>query len=151
MWSIYSVATSSTASLLKEVNVGDAHDSIAERGAASSAARNLITSLPYALENHFGLDIDFKLPGKRADRRSCPSGTIQYFRYEPPAKLGYGGERLYGQDVLYKKSLLLYIGNEVVTIDDLDGEVGKPRRAHVIGKIVLFTSIENEGKTKVRL
>ena len=65
------------------------------------------------------------------------------------AKLGYGGERLYGQDVLYKKSLQLFIGDAVVTIDDLDGGVGKPRRAHVFGKVILFTNISDEGKTKV--
>jgi hypothetical protein len=54
MWQVYSVATSSTASLLKDAASWNAHNSVAERGAASSAARNLITTLPYALENHFG-------------------------------------------------------------------------------------------------
>ena len=149
MWSIYSVATSSTASLLKQVNAGDAHDSIAERSAAANAARNLIVTLPYALENHFGLDVEFKISGTRAERRRCTSGTLQYFRFEPPAGLGYGGERLYGQDVLYKKSLELFIGDSVVTIPDLDDEVGKPRRAHAVSNFVLFTNVEKEGKTRV--
>jgi Vacuolar sorting-associated protein 13, N-terminal/Repeating coiled region of VPS13/N-terminal region of Chorein or VPS13 len=53
MWQVYSVATSSTASLLKDAASWNVRDSVAERG-ASSAARNLITTLPYALENHFG-------------------------------------------------------------------------------------------------
>ncbi|CAB9496929.1 Putative vacuolar protein sorting-associated protein 13A [Seminavis robusta] len=155
MWSIFSLATSSTASLLKEVNVGsDAHDSVAERGAAASAARNLITTLPYALENHYGLDVDFKLSGTRADLRTCKSGTMQYFRFEPPVKLGYGGQRLYGQDVLDEKSLQIFIGGTVVAIiDDLDGEVGKPRSAHIVildqTECVLFTNVQQEGKTKV--
>ena len=81
MWSIYSAATSSTATLLKEVNVGDAHDSIAERSAAANAARNLITTLPYALENHFGLDVDFKIPGSRAELRRCASTNLCLFCY----------------------------------------------------------------------
>lgn len=149
MWKIYSAATSSTASLLKEINVGDAHDSVAERSAASSAARNLVTTLPYALENHFGLDLEFKIQGNRTDRRRCPSGTLQYFRFEPPSGLGYGGERLYGQDVLYKKSLQIFLGDYVVTIEDLDDEVGKKRRSHLVGDIVLFTNVKREGKTRV--
>ena len=51
--------------------------------------------------------------------------------------------------MLYKKSLELFIGDEAITIDDLDDEVGKPRRAHVVNGCVLFTSMEKEGKTKV--
>lgn len=153
MWKIYAAATSSTTSLLKEVNVGDAaHDSVAEKSAAASAARNLVTTLPYALENHFGLDVDFKIgigaPVEQSKRR-CPTGTVQYFRFEPPSGLGSGGERLYGQDVLYKKSMQLFLGNFAVTIEDLDDEVGKARRSHVLGDIVLFTNVEKEGKTRV--
>jgi len=149
MWKIYSAATSSTASLLKEINIGDAHDSVAEKSAASSAARNLVTTLPYAVENHFGLDLEFKIQGNSADKRSCPTGTTQYFRFEPPAGLGYGGERLYGQDVLYEKSLHLFLGDAALTIEDLDDEVGKPRSSHVLGDLVLFTNVTKEGKTRV--
>ena len=99
------------------------------------------------------LDVDFKLSGERADRRSCSSGTVQYFRFEPPSRLGYGGDRLYGQDVLYKKSLRLFIADNCVNIEDLDSAVGRPRRAHVVvingRECVLFTNMEQEGKTKV--
>lgn len=155
MWTIYNVATSSAGAELESGHLSGegvgASTVLAGKRAASSAARNLITTLPYALENHFGLDVDFLLPGNRTDRRSCKSGTIQYFRFEPPAGLGYGGERLYGQDVLYKKSMKIFIGDSVVEIDDIDGDVGKPRQAHAIDgqNIVLFTNVEKEGKTRV--
>jgi hypothetical protein len=140
MWSIYSIATSSSS---QHGNVG------ATQRAVASAARNLITTLPYALENHFGLDVDFLLPGSKTGRRRCASGTIQYFRFEPPAGLGYGGERLYGDDVLYKKGLQLFVGDSVFELNDLDAEVGKRRRAHVAGNFVLFTIVKKEGKTRV--
>jgi hypothetical protein len=155
MWTIYNVATSSAGAELESGHLSGAgvgaSTVLAGKQAASSAARNLITTLPYALENHFGLDVDFLLPGNRTDRRSCKSGTIQYFRFEPPAGLGYGGERLYGQDVLNKKSMKIFIGDSVVEIDDIDGDVGKPRQAHAIDgqNIVLFTNVEKEGKTRV--
>jgi hypothetical protein len=99
------------------------------------------------------VDVDFKLSGERADRRSCVSGTVQYFQFEPPSRLGYGGDRLYGQDVLYKKSLRLFIADNCFNIDDLDAAVGKPRRAHSVVingmECALFTNMEQEGKTKV--
>ena len=84
-----------------------------------------------------------------AESWGITNGTVQYFRFEPPSGLGYGGERLYGQDVLYKKSLQLIIGDSVVTIEDLDDEVGKPRRAHEVDNYVLFTNVQKEGKTRV--
>jgi hypothetical protein len=51
--------------------------------------------------------------------------------------------------VLYKKSLQLFFGEDVVTINDLNDAVGKSRIAHNVGLIVLFTSVEKEGKAKV--
>lgn len=117
---------------------------------AASAARNLITSLPYAIENHCGANAFFTLRGGGVERRLCQNGTTQYFRFEPPRGRGAGGKRSYGQDVEMDKSLEIFVGDSVVEIGHLDQELKLPRRAHDLhdGR-VLFTKVVREGKTTV--
>jgi hypothetical protein len=126
------------------------HGNSLKHSMAASAARNLITSLPYAIENHCGVNATFSLPIGTSERRPCPSGTIQYFRFEPPKGRGYGGKRAYGQDVEYEKSATVFIGDSVIEIGHLDAELGLPRRAHDLqdGRI-LITRVVKEGKTTV--
>jgi hypothetical protein len=149
MWSIYSVATS--------IPVDEGSAGRLERygsrkhSMVASAARNLITSLPYAIENHSGVNITFTLPGGSIERCPCSNGLIQYFRFEPPKGNGYGGKRAYGQDVEFEKSVTIFVGDSVVEVDHLDTELGLPRRLHDLkGGLVLLTNVVKEGKTTVR-
>jgi hypothetical protein len=150
MWSIYSVATSKNSD--GEESGGKQHnpDSSIKNSMAASAARNLLTSLPYAIENHCGDNTVFTLPGGNIDRRPCPHGSIQYFRFQPPQGSGYGGKKLYGQDVEFEKSVTLFFEDSVVVIPHLDATLLSPRQSHDLpdGR-VLVTYVVREGKTTV--
>ena len=117
---------------------------------AATAARSLVTSLPYAIENHCGSSVAFSLPGKSIDQYPCPSGSIKYFRFQPPQGSGYGGKRLYGQDVEFEKSITLFLESSVVVIPHLDAMLSCPHQAHNLpdGR-VLLTYVVREGKTTV--
>ena len=148
MWSIYSIATSSTVST-KNKNALDHNGSVKESMAAS-AARNLLTSLPYAIENHCGCDVVFSLPVGSISGRKCPEGSIQYFRFQPPQGKGYGGRRIYGQDVEFEKSVSLSIGDCKVVIPHLDAMLGSGKDVHNLSDgRVLVTFVVREGKTTV--
>lgn len=146
MWSIYSVATA--------VHMED--DNVSQSGSlkasmAASAARNLVTSMPYAIENHTGMDVYFALAGGQESKYCCSTGSIEYFRFEPPRGRGYGGRRAYGQDLSFEKSVTIYMPNEhVITIGHLDYEFGLPRKTHRLndGNVIL-THVVKEGKTTV--
>ena len=150
MWSIYSTAIAAPVEELGRTSVVAPVDASLKRSMAASAARNLVTSLPYAVENHSGVDVSFLLPGPREDCRKCPNGSSQYFRFEPPRGGGFGGKRLYGQDVMYEKSVTLFLQDEQIQISHLDSVLGMPRTAHEIGDgRVLLTHVAKEGKTIV--
>lgn len=146
MWSIYSVATA--------VHVDE--DNSSQSGSlkasmAASAARNLVTSMPYAIENHTGIDVSFTLPGGEETRYPCGNGSIQYFRFEPPRGRGYGGRRAYGQDLSFEKSITIYFADDhTISIGHLDDEFGLPRKRHRLkGGHVMMTYVIKEGKTTV--
>lgn len=150
MWSIYSMATN-VSSYNGNNESGDYlnSDSIKHRMAAT-AARSLVTSLPYAVENHCGYPISFSLPGKTLDSCPCPNGSIKYFRFQPPQGSGYGGKRLYGQDIKFEKSITLFLDSTAITIPHLDTIVSHPYQAHNISDgRVLLTYVVKEGKTTV--
>jgi hypothetical protein len=150
MWSIFSVATTSTTESADQDPSMSSRDLSLRQSMAASAARNLVTSLPYAVENHSGADASFSLRGRREECRLCPNGKIQYFRFEPPQGNGYGGKRLYGQEVSYEKSVTIFFPDSAVEIDHLDSLLGHPRRAHELGDgRVLLTQVVKEGKTTV--
>ena len=151
MWAIYATAVSTPVNEFERSSqIIDRVDSRLKRSMAASAARNLITSLPYAIENHSGVDGTFLLPGTREDRRKCPNGSIQYFRFEPPRGKGFGGRRLYGQEVAYEKSVTVFLGGETVQIGHLDSALGQPSTVHELGAgRVLFCDVTKEGKTVV--
>ncbi|CAJ1901189.1 unnamed protein product [Cylindrotheca closterium] len=148
MWSVYSVATSK--SVLTRGRKGDSSAISAKESMAASAARNLLTSLPYAIENHCGCDVVFSLPEGSVSRRECPTGSIQYFRFQPPQGRGYGGRRMYGQDVEFEKSVTLSIGDSEIEIPHLDGMLGSRKHVHnLLDGRVLVTFVFREGKTTV--
>ena len=151
MWSIYSLATSNSSSEAKIPSLNSRHDKALKKSMAASAARNLITSLPYAIDNHSGLDISFLLAGHHQDSRLCPTGSVSYFRFDPPRGNGAGGKRVYGQDVNYDKTLQLFLPDASIQIDHIDAELGRPRTSHDLGSgLVLLSSVVREGKTTVR-
>lgn len=149
MWSVYSVATSK--SVLTRGKKGDTSDNSAKESMAASAARNLLTSLPYAIENHCGCDVVFSLP-EGVSRRNCPTGSIQYFRFQPPQGRGYGGRRMYGQDVEFEKSVTMLVGDCEIVIPHLDAVLGSRKHVHNLpdGR-VLVTFVVREGKTTVSI
>lgn len=119
---------------------------------AASAARTLVTSLPYAIENHSGVDIEFVVHGgDDSGRCSCDSGSIQYFRFDPPSGSGSGGERLYGQDMTFEKAVSLCIGDSSVKLSSLDSRIGFPREVLELADQMLIVSIQKEGKTVVSI
>ena len=151
MWSIYSIATTKATEGDKNVrsNGQGSRKSTSKKALAASAARHLITSLPYAVENHSGLDVAFLLPSSN-ERRSCPSGTMQYFRFEPPQGRGSGGHRQYGQDVTRLKEIILFVSGKTISIEHIDAELSRPRHAHDLGEgEYLLSFAAKEGKTTV--
>jgi len=152
MWSIYSIAMDTAADGEKKSELHAKGDLVASKKAlAASAARSLVASLPYAVENYSGVDIHLLIPSS-GERRTCQSGTIQFFRFEPPQSTGTGGQRQYGQDVTSQKSVTLFVQGKTIEIDDIDAEFSRPRQAHLIGEgQYLLSCASKDGKTKVCL
>lgn len=151
MWSIYSIATSKAIEGDAEMIESDEKDDLraSKKTLAATAARSLVSSLPYAVENHCGLDVHIVIPSS-GERRICQSGTMQYFRFEPPEGRGSGGQRRYGQDVTSQKALTLFVQGKTIEIDDIDAEFGRPRQAHLLGEgRYLVSRASKDGKTKV--
>lgn len=150
MWSIYSVATTKSSAGEELEEKQPSEDARIKSSMAASAARNLLTSLPYAIENNCGINAVFTLPGGNIDHRACPHGSVQYFRFQPPQGRGYGGRRLYGQDVEFEKSVTLTIQDAVIVIPHLDVMHLSPRQVHDLPEgRVLVTYVVREGKTTV--
>ncbi|KAL7576943.1 hypothetical protein ACA910_006700 [Epithemia clementina (nom. ined.)] len=120
-----------------------------KRSMAATAARTLVTALPYAVENNSGFDINFKILELDSKLRTCANGSIEYFRFPPPKSKGTGGKRLYGQDVTFKKQVSIRIMNTWFEINHVDDEMGQ-RHVHTLqNSHVVFTQILKEGKTTV--
>ncbi len=145
MWSMYSAASSG--SLDESIHGNNAK----KRTRTSARNLDLITSLPNAVSNHSGIDVLFSLESGSIKDRACPTECTQYFRFDPPKGKGYGGTRVYGQDVKIPK--IVKINAERTTIFvNMDLQLGLPACAHEIGNSnVLYTRVVKEGKTKVRI
>ncbi|KAG7361574.1 vacuolar sorting-associated protein 13, N-terminal domain containing protein [Nitzschia inconspicua] len=144
MWSIYAAAKSGPVdqSSLKQ---GSANSSTM----TASAARNLITSFPHAIANHSGMDLSFSLKGGSIEDQACPTGTTQYFRFDPPKGDGFGGRRAYGQDVLVQKLVEISVAGTMFTVN-MDVDLALPPTAIPLENLcVLFTQVLKEGKTIV--
>jgi hypothetical protein len=148
MWSTYSRA-------IEAAVEQNAHGSSQKRKAlAASASRKMITSLPYAIENLTGLELHFSVDGKESlkDRAACASGSINYFRFDPPRGSGSGGRRLYGQEVTSPKKLQLFIEQHEIVFHHIDDEFGKGRKIHKFDDgLVVITNLRKETKSMVRL
>ena len=150
MWSVYSMATAVDI----EESTDDKSGSL-KASMAASAARNLVMSMPYAIENTSGVDVCFSLREDEDLRHSCKSGSVQYFRFEPPKGNGYGGKRNYGQDLNFKKVVTVFHEDGTrISVDVLEFTIrgGAQKTAHRLrdGR-VLLTRVVKEGKTTVSL
>jgi hypothetical protein len=150
MWSVYSAATSSALSSVGPTSEIGELSNTKRKSMAATAARTFIASLPYALDNHSGVPVEFQVHGEHEDLRTCESGSIEYFRFEPPPGDGSGGKRLYGRDVAFAKAVTVLVGNSSIELTNLDGSVGTLACAHELKSgEVLITRIAKEGKTIV--
>ena len=131
MWSVYSGATKKATELVEESVKEDSKKRRLSRSMAAHAARSLITTLPYAIENHSGIRASYSIYDDPM-QFPLPTSSTQFFRFELFPERGFGGMRTYGQDIKHPKSLILYVGDTQISIKDMDHEVNKPRKAHYI-------------------
>jgi vacuolar protein sorting-associated protein 13A/C len=146
MWSIYAVATA-----VHMENGASAKSGSLRASMAASAVRNLVMSMPYAIENTSGVNVSFSLLGNDDKQHRCKTGSIQYFRFEPPKGNGFGGRRSYGQDLNFEKVVTVFVDGETkFSINRLDLEGGPQKTAHRMNDgTVLITRVAKEGKTTV--
>lgn len=145
MWSIYSAASSGA------LNENFEDKSAVEHKRKSARSIDLITSFPHAISNHSGIDVSFSLGSASIKDRQCQTKCTQYFRFEPPKGSGYGGTRVYGQDVEVPKVVEIKAEGSTILVN-MDLQLGQPASAHVIGDShVLYTRVVKEGKTKVSI
>eukprot|EP00547_Thalassionema_nitzschioides_P008181 CAMPEP_0194228780 /NCGR_PEP_ID=MMETSP0156-20130528/43548_1 /TAXON_ID=33649 /ORGANISM="Thalassionema nitzschioides, Strain L26-B" /LENGTH=3225 /DNA_ID=CAMNT_0038961301 /DNA_START=77 /DNA_END=9754 /DNA_ORIENTATION=- len=142
MWSSYSRATRAAYEQISGIE---------KRALAASAARKLITSLPYGVENTTGIDLNFTILQAEGEEveRTCPSGKVVYFRFEPPRGSGYGGRRLYGQDISRPKSLELCIEKKKIKIENMDTELGQSQKIHECDGLIIITYMKKEANSLV--
>lgn len=141
MWSIYRAAIRGPDDQQRKGTL--------KQSMSTTAARNLITSFPYAIANHCGIDASFTLESRSIEDSKVPAGSIQYFRFDPPKGDGYGGKRAYGQDAELQKLVAIDINDHSILVN-VDAELGLPCYAHELGdNLVLFTKVIKEGKTTV--
>jgi hypothetical protein len=152
---IFLVATGATkqaTALAKDVNTGDLIKRRLSRSMAACAARSLIATLPYAIENHSGLSAYYSIYDYTA-RSPLPTNSTQFFRFELFPERGTGGMRRYGQDIKRPKRINIHIGGTEISIRDLDCEVNKLRSAYYIPdlRIHVFVNVVKRGKSTVRM
>jgi len=141
MWTIYSAATSRS--------LDEQGENGSRGGAGSTRNLHLIGSLPYAISNQSGIVVLFSLQRRSTQDRSCQTGSKQYFRFEPPKGAGYGGKRVYGQDLEVPKIVEIKAEGRTATVN-MDIQLNQPPLVHKIGdKFVLFTRVVKDGKTTV--
>ena len=153
MWSVYSGATKKATALVEQGAEDDVNKRRLSRSMAAHAARSLITTLPYAIENHSGISAYYSVYDDPSDRRPLPKSTTQFFQFALFLGRGSGGVRKYGQDKQHLKSLTLYVGTTEITIADMDSEVNKSRSAHYVSeyRTHIFTNVVKRGNSTVRL
>jgi hypothetical protein len=116
---------------------------------AASAARSFVASLPYAIDNRSGIDLDILISGNEEIKR-CSNGTVEFFRFEPPKGHGAGGVRRYGQDVKFEKSIIVLIGDSSLKVDNVDSLLGRQKKSHKLDDgVVVMTHVSKEGKVIV--
>jgi hypothetical protein len=118
---------------------------------AACAARSLIATRPYAIENHSGLSAFYSIY-EYAARFPLPNSSTQFFRFELFPERGSGGMRRYGQDIKCPKRINIHIGGTEISILDMDHEVNKSRSVYYIPdfRVHVFMHVVKRGKSTVR-
>ena len=150
MWSVYSGATTQATALVEASVNDDTNKRRLSRSMAAHAARSLITTLPYAIENHSGCAASYSIYDTPV-RHPLPTSSTQFFRFELFPERGSGGMRTYGQDIKHLKSITLYVGDTKIYIKDMDQAVNNPRTAHYISDIKahVFVNVVKRGNSTV--
>lgn len=152
MWSVYSGATKQATALVEKSVKDDYNKRRLSSSMAAHAARSLITQLPYAIENHSGISASYSIYDNPM-RFPLPTSSTQFFRFELFPERGSGGMRTYGQDIKHSKSITLYVGDQTISINDMDKEVTKSRSAHYIPEYNshVFINVVKNGNSTVRV
>jgi len=150
MWSVYSGATAQATALVEESVKDDFNKRRLSRSMAAHAARSLITTLPYAIENHSGCTASYSIYDNPV-RFPLPTSSTRFFRFKLWSERGSGGMRTYGQDIKHSKSITLYVGSTEILIRDVDHEVNGPRSAHYIKDVdvTVFVNVVKRGNSTV--
>ncbi|KAK1743056.1 vacuolar protein sorting-associated protein 13 [Skeletonema marinoi] len=133
MWSVYSGATKQATTLVEERVKDNSSKRRLSRSMAAHAARSLITTLPYAIENHSGINASYSLYNDPTSFE-LPTSSTRFFRFELFPEKGSGGVRKYGQDIKHAKSLIIYVGSTKISVPDMDTEANM--QTHVFTKVV---------------
>lgn len=150
MWSVYSGATKQATTLVEQNVEDNSSKRRLSRSMAAHAARSLITTLPYAIENHSGINASYSLYNDPSTFE-LPTSSTRFFRFELFPEKGSGGVRKYGQDVKHAKSLNIYVGNTKISIPDMDREASKLRSVHYIAEMQthVFAKVVKRGNSTV--
>ena len=150
MWSVYSGATKQATTLVEERVKDNSNKRRLSRSMAAHAARSLITTLPYAIENHSGINASYSLYTDPTNFE-LPTSSTRFFRFELFPEKGSGGVRKYGQDVKHAKALYIHVAGTKISILDMDKEVSKIRSAHYIAAMQthVFTHVVKRGNSTV--
>lgn len=145
-------ATKQANALAENIDIRDLGTRRLSRSMAACAARSLIATLPYAIENHSGLSAFYSIYDYTT-RSPLPTNSTQFFRFELFPERGTGGMRRYGQDIKCPKRINIHIGGTEISIRDLDREVNKSRTAYYIPefRVHVFVHVVKRGKTTVRI
>jgi len=150
MWSVYSGATKQATILVEERVKDNSSKRRLSRSMAAHAARSLITTLPYAIENHSGINASYSLYNDPTSFE-LPTSSTRFFRFELFPEKGSGGVRKYGQDIKHAKSLIIYVGSTKISVPDMDTEASKLRSVHYIADMQthVFTKVVKRGNSTV--
>ncbi|KAL7469473.1 hypothetical protein ACHAXS_009736 [Conticribra weissflogii] len=140
-------ATKKATDLVASAAKDDSNKQRLSRSMAAHAARSLITTLPYAVENHSGINAIYSI---RDEHLQLPSNSTRFFQFDLFPASGSGGMRKYGQDVRKPKAVTLFVGCTEIRIADIDSEAGN-KRAYFISEYetYVFTYIVKRGNSTV--
>jgi len=125
-----------------------------KKSTAANAAKALVTTLPYCIDNHTGIDVYFSIEysGGESNRRTCGAGKTEYFEFELFPANGIGGERVYGQDSHQLNTVEIYVQEKKI-VCIVDAAVATPRSAYNIGgsRFIFLNAIKTGGATIIYL
>jgi len=147
MWSVFSTTTQKAMDLIDKqskesdkIGLSQARISLM-KSRAFYAARSLVTTLPYGVENSCGLSVKFEVG---TEYYEVVNGSRTYFSFEPPRY------RSYGKDMKQQKGIYICIEGHKIYFPHIDDEVNKPLSIHDLGNH-LYVVIETKkvGKTTI--